>query len=593
MLALVDAFFEAIYPLPSYAFLHPETTKKRCRDGQFHTALAFALCAVAAQHMGTAGDRDTASRWVRDAEQSIWEHLECPTVPRLQTLLLIIHHRMETGRFDRAFMLIAIAARFVAAMKLNHEHPHLDPVAREVRRRIVWSLKIMERYFAHGIAQFELCPAESIYLDFPLAEEAFGAERQQPAELGAYSLTVRLEAVRRDIIKLTRNIAALHEPPSTSLVDLINHHQQSLDEIGALMPDGTELDVARIPELLQSPWLPRRILMHISFHGAHFDLYRILLHGYPEAAPAPVLASVPRDMLAAAEAQCIHHTKSIINLLTALNQHSSSHRLFEFDTAICVYQALRLLLFIARFGRSTGRPTVEYASSRVDLCIAALRRFFPTSRLVSPIIEELERLKKALAQQRQEHMQEQRRQQLALRQQQQGTATGGAAQATSPVSSSPTLVGDLEQENRLAGATDARERLAIHSLLRQAGFSHGEDDDDQASGSLNLEHAQIVANATGSMHEDLLRFPAGSEHLASGAAADEMPDEQAGAGAYAPAGLACFGVPGASWDIGPSYMMDDGEDPAEAEVMPLPIFPWYGRQDEWDLIFGPQTAVPT
>ncbi|MBE3044721.1 Zn(II)2Cys6 transcription factor, partial [Candidatus Bathyarchaeota archaeon] len=25
MLALVDTFFEAIYPLPSYAFLHPET----------------------------------------------------------------------------------------------------------------------------------------------------------------------------------------------------------------------------------------------------------------------------------------------------------------------------------------------------------------------------------------------------------------------------------------------------------------------------------------------------------------------------------------------------------------------------------------
>lgn len=568
MLALVDIFFEEIYPLPSYAFLHPETTKKRCRDGQFHTPLAYSLCAVAAQHTGSPADRDRASRWAQDAEQSIWQHLECPTVPRLQALLLIIHHRMETGRFDRAFMLAAIAARFAAAMRLNHEHPEMDPVAREVRRRIVWSLKIVERYFAHGIPQFELCPTESIYLDFPLAEEDFSPEHS--VELGAYSITVRLETVRRDIIKLTRNLAVADGPLQTSLVDLLDHHKQSLDNIVSLMPNGVQLLPDQISGLLQSPWLPRYLGMHISFHGAHFDLHRILLPGYPEAAPAQLLAEVPPDRLAEAERACLHHATSIIQLLTALNQQSSSHRLFEFDTAICVYQAIRLLLFISRFGRESQRPTPEFAASRIDLCIAALRRFFPTSVLVSPIIKELEKMNKALVQQRQE----QRRQKFMQRHQ---------AEAASTMSSEPlgsTVVVDPEQESR--SESDPRERLAIHSLLRQAGFSHGEDDEEHGNGSANPEILPLTT----------------SEALPSDPGAGLISESTANTHGYSSSNMATSlssgsGIAGPSWDFGSSFFMDDADDQADADAMQMSIFPWLGRHDDWDLFFGPQVPVST
>ncbi|CRK16956.1 hypothetical protein VD0002_g3302 [Verticillium dahliae] len=227
MLVLVDAFFENIYPLPSYAFLHPETTKRRCRDAQVHRALASAVCAIAALHMGR--DRQLASRWIQGAEQSIWLHLGSPTIPRLQTLLLIIHFRMETGAFQRAFMLTATAARFAAAMRLNYERPDLDPISREVRRRIVWSLKIMERYFSIGLPEFELCPIESIYLEFPSPEEQF--ETKSQGENGTYRLLVRLETIRRDVMKLNRSVAPLDES-LPSLIKLIRHHQQSLSDIG-------------------------------------------------------------------------------------------------------------------------------------------------------------------------------------------------------------------------------------------------------------------------------------------------------------------------------------------------------------------------
>ncbi|KAI1371825.1 hypothetical protein F4677DRAFT_282334 [Hypoxylon crocopeplum] len=451
MLSLVDTFFEKIYPMPSYAFLHPETTKRRCRDGARHKALALAVCAMTALYTGQ--NREQATVWVQEAEQYIWQHLESPTIPRLQALLLTIHYCMEAGRFQRAFMLIAIAARSAAAMRLNHERQDLDPTAKEVRRRIVWSLKITERYFSVGLPEFELCPFESIYLQLPCSEELFGGA-DQPGDHGSYSLHVRLENVRRDIMKLTRGVA-LCEQPYPLLEKLVGDFQQGLSEIGSLMPDGIELPLYRIAELLGNPWLPRRVLVMIAWHQSHCDLYRIMLTGYPEAAPGVVLNAVDSDYVAEAERQCLKHSTAIIQILTNLNQQSTNRLLLEFDIAICAYHATRLLLFISRFGKTRDRPSPEFAASRADLCLAALKRFYGSSALVRPIIEEMQRSVRILSQ-------------LGCR-------------PISPPSPDVNKSTPGEPEDQLSSAVRARQRLAIHSLLRQAEFSDGDADEESAS----------------------------------------------------------------------------------------------------------------
>lgn len=450
MPALVDTFFEKIYPMPSFAFLHPATTKRRCRDGERHKVLSLAICAITALY--SAREMEEAPRWVEEAEQYIWQHLESPTIPRLQALLLIIHYFMESGRFQRAFMLIAIAARSAAAMRLNHERQDLDPIAKEVRRRIVWSLKITERYFSVGLPEFELCPFESIYLQLPSSEEEF-SDAVHPGDHGSYSLHVRLENVRRDIMKLTRGVA-LCEQPYPLLTKLINDFQLGLSEISS-MSGAVELPPDRIANMLGDPWLPRRVLVQISWHQSHCDLFRLLLHGYPEAAPAVVLDAINSEYAAEAERHCLRHSTAIIEILTSLNQQSTSRLLLEFDIAICAYHATRLLLFISRFGKIRDRPSPEFASSRADLCLAALKRFYGSSALVSPIIREMQRSVRIFS-------------------------NYGSA-PTCPPSPNANNSTRGNPENQLSSAAKARQRLAIHSLLRQAEFSDGDDDDERTT----------------------------------------------------------------------------------------------------------------
>ncbi|KAI1756120.1 alkaline-phosphatase-like protein [Xylaria castorea] len=431
---LVDVYFDKIYPLPSQAFLHPATTRERCSGGMVDQALAYAIY----QHT-----RAQADTWNKRAEQIILNHLESPTISRLQALLLIISYQMQVGLFQRAFMLMATAARYAAAMRLNHERPDLDLVTQEVRRRILWSLKIAERYFSVGLPEFEACPIETIYLQFPCPEAEFSSDGA--GDGGAYGLFVQLELIRRHIMKLTRAVS-LCEQPYAPLIRLIADLKGDLDKIGSQLDldTGQSLAFASV-ETQDSHWLRRQVFTLISFHQANCDLHRILLHDYPEAAPRIVLDAVDEVHTEAAQRGCLEHAMAVVHLLTSLNQNSTSALLLEFDTAICTYHAVRLILFIARSGRGTNRPTPEFAASRADLCLVAMKRFFAHSALVKPIIDDMERLLKGQIPQE--------------------CVVGGL---TSPPEFQE---GRRRMEQQLSSAAKARQRLAIHSLLRRADFT--------------------------------------------------------------------------------------------------------------------------
>lgn len=446
---LVDLFFDKLHPLPSFAFLHPPTVKERCQQRKLDPTLAHALCALATRHAVPDGqNRERADVWGRKAEREILQHLGSPTIARLQALILVIGYQMETGLFQRAFMLVATAARFAAALRLNHERQDLDPIAQEARRRTIWSLKIVERYFSVGLPEFEVFPTDAIYLQFPGCEADFGAE--SPGDGGAYSVYVRLELIRRDIMKLTRAVS-LCEQPFSPLIKLLTNLKEDLREVSRRLPPHDAYACSGQSRENGSRWQLRNLFTLISLHQAHCDLNRILLPGYAMAAPSVVLAAIDDEYLAAAQRECLDHALAIIGILTGLNQQSTTTLLLEFDSAICSYHAVRLLLFIAGSGRGTERPSPEFAASRAALCLAAMRRFFSNSAPARPIIEDMERLANGL--------------------EPDGSMMGG------PPPPRGFDEGPRRVEQQLSAPAKARQRLAIHSLLRRAEFTDEDVDD--------------------------------------------------------------------------------------------------------------------
>lgn len=452
--------------------------------------MLLALCAVTALHLNPglpARDHGTRVQWAEEAEQLIWQQWDSPSIPRLQALLLCINYRMESISFQRAFMLAGIAARAATAMRLNHERTDLDLVSAEVRRRIVWSLEVMESYFSIGLPEFELIPYETIYLEMPCREDEFNhtiapqsaaqsSNFPDSGEENAFHFCVRLATIRRDIMKLTRSLA-LYDQPFPPLAKLMQSLDRELSHIRSQMPGSSDMSSVELFRIVRTRWLSRHIMMHLSWHQCWTDLHRLLLPQYPDAAPLVALHGLDASYVRSAEHICLHHALAIVQILSDLNQKCTFPHRLEFDSAICGYHATRLLLFISRSGASLEHPSPEFAASRAELCLAAIKRFYRPSELV----EDMERMIKTF----------------------------------SPHRDSPSEVPlpELDTDRRdpalrFSGPARARQGLEIHSLLRRSGFfddSYAEESNSpKSTDSTSADRRQIIAQKISDLSSKVL-----------------------------------------------------------------------------------------
>lgn len=208
---LVNQYFDRLYPLASYCFLHRATVIQRCREKTIDRALKLAICAITAMYFPK--NNDTPNSWAQEAEQIILDRLECPSIFQLQASLLLIRYRAGVGQFPRAFIMAGLAARWALALRLNYEHSRLGPVAQEVRRRTFWSLYLLEDSFCVGLKEFELFDPDTIHLQLPCEDADFHQERPastgylqpgkglEPEVLGSRAAFVRLAFIRRGIMR--------------------------------------------------------------------------------------------------------------------------------------------------------------------------------------------------------------------------------------------------------------------------------------------------------------------------------------------------------------------------------------------------------
>jgi hypothetical protein len=341
LLQRIDDYFEHLYPIPSYAFLHEPTICQQSLNGTLEPSLALSIAAVSKLLVSSKEESALTTK----AESIIWEHMENPSIIQLQSLVLVIHHYIQTGRFSRAYMLAGLAARAATALRLNYERPELSIVAQETRRRVLWALTFIDGHFSVGLPEYETLPHTIIYQQLPSSEYLFtGTSQQAEGQHSLLGACVRLSKVQKDIMRLTRQLA-LSEQPLAQLNGLVQEIQKDLWRLKADVERPCGYHINRPMDMNQSRWFPRFLQISISWHQAHCDLYRLFLPGYPEAAPLVILNAIEIDVKEHAVRQCDKHVTRINQLLSDLL--ASPHSVLPHYVAICAYQATRLTLFLS------------------------------------------------------------------------------------------------------------------------------------------------------------------------------------------------------------------------------------------------------
>jgi hypothetical protein len=157
-------------------------------------------------------------------------------------------------------------------------------------------------------------------------------------------------------------------------------------------------------------------------------------------------------------------------------------------------------MFISRSGTSHDRPTAEFATSRAELCLAAIKRFYRPTALVSPIIEDMDRMIKTFS-------------------------------PNSP-SNMPSQEFDTDRRDpalRLSGPARARQGLEIHSLLRRSGFLDDSYDDSTSPGSTDsasLARRQMISQQISALSSKTLTN--GQTHATSQQFQDSMIHQASG-----------------------------------------------------------------
>ncbi|KAJ5584570.1 uncharacterized protein N7459_004370 [Penicillium hispanicum] len=408
LLQRVQDFFKHIYPIPIYAFLHEPSIREKCINGTIDQNLALAIAAVAKTCTSSPQPPShECSLWISRVEMDTWNLLEKPSTLRLQSLLLVIHHHIQVGRFSRAYMLAGLAARAATALRLNYERPELSFIAQETRRRVLWALSLIDGFFSVGLPEYETIPHTIIYQRLPSSEEAFRdgtPEKKTVAhrpwldttsteDFSLLAACIRLSKVSKDIIRLTRQLA-LAEQPLTQLQGLIHDIQNDIWRLQADVELCFHYQVsspACLTGVSRSRWFARYLQISINWHQAHCDLYRLFLPEYSDAAPKIITDTIEAGLRAHAVEKCREHVDNINQILAIVLDIAPSPILPSY-VAVCAYHATRLSLFLSSSPDLGSHRGMETAIGSANVTLEVLRKFFANFASMNTIALDMQRL---------------------------------------------------------------------------------------------------------------------------------------------------------------------------------------------------------
>ena len=176
--------------------------------------LLKAIAVSASQFVTSASEanRQTA-QWAQEVDIYIMNNLATFSVHNLQILIIWANHHHSNGNFGKTWMLHGLSTRLAYCLQINVESTTGSPSDIEGRRRMMWSIRILDRLLAGTVEEFSLC---SRFLDnlklpcdehFYLAEipvktdtlKGFGGSTQIP-NIGGFAGLVGLTDIWREIL---------------------------------------------------------------------------------------------------------------------------------------------------------------------------------------------------------------------------------------------------------------------------------------------------------------------------------------------------------------------------------------------------------
>lgn len=346
------------------------------------------------------GAREYGSRCVAVAEKLILRELDRPTVLKIQALVLIIKHRIFCRRFSDAFMLTGLASRFAAALRLNHENPRLCFLAQESRRRLMWSLFMIDIGMAAGHPDFTLwahrpnmidlklpCNERNFEYDLPEVTEALAPPPPLPDgslppltdNVGFLALYIRIQWIRSRILAFTKEFVnkSIRQMDLAGLPRKMQELRADLDAFEARLPVAFRWNAANLRLRAYHPRLCVFLMTHLWWRQCHCDLYRMVLVGRRESLPKKAIAMLDPDFVRTCQVQCWEHAKAMADMLALVTQFEKGVPVSDLDLPVCVYQCANTLYYTLAATPDMVDVSPAVVAEMANTCLRVVKQTAP------------------------------------------------------------------------------------------------------------------------------------------------------------------------------------------------------------------------
>lgn len=174
----IDAYFDLIHPIPCYGFLHRATLLQSWSKNELNPCVLLALCGITSRfiHPGSSVHQNTARKWIQDAESHLLQQLARPQISDIEAWLLITLDHYLSQRVSKMLVSMALASRLAYILRLNYEDTRQEFLVQERRRRLMWSIYVMDSLYSSGKAEFTACTAETLHIRLPCNEKSFSMD---------------------------------------------------------------------------------------------------------------------------------------------------------------------------------------------------------------------------------------------------------------------------------------------------------------------------------------------------------------------------------------------------------------------------------
>lgn len=148
----IDAFFQFIYPIPVYSFLHRADILRQYSSGTLPPVILLAICGAASRFLSLSKEAtDRAKLWIEAAESRVLKSLGEARPYHAEALMILGFNRRCNHQSGKTFFFVSLAARMAFHLKLHRENTQLPFLEQECRRRLVWCIFTVDRFCAGGV----------------------------------------------------------------------------------------------------------------------------------------------------------------------------------------------------------------------------------------------------------------------------------------------------------------------------------------------------------------------------------------------------------------------------------------------------------